>query len=106
MCVLEGSVCLKCVFTSRITFSLNLVLLYTTVSKNIVSVNFGGEFNSRVIKIYLPWFTYVPQRKNVIHVAFPNSWLEHGFAYLIHASRQRKLLLLVCAHRARYSEFV
>ena len=93
MCVLEGSFCLKCVFTSRITFSLNLVPLYTTVSKNIVSVNFGGEFNSRLIKIYLPWFTYVPQRKNVIHVAFPNSWLEDGFAYLIHASRQGKLLL-------------
>ena len=33
------------VFTSRITFSFNLVPLYTTVSKNIVSVNFGGEFN-------------------------------------------------------------
>ena len=72
---------------------LNLVPLYTTVFKNIVSVNFGGEFNSRVIKIYLPWFTYVPQRKNVIRVAFPNSWLEDGFAYLIHASRQGKLLL-------------
>ena len=36
------------VFTSRITFSFNLVPLYTTVSKNIVSVNFGGEFNSRI----------------------------------------------------------
>ena len=75
-----------------LTFSLNLVPLYTTVFKNIVSVNFGGEFN-RVIKMYLPWFTYVPQRKNVIRVAFPNSFLEDGFAYLIHASRQGKLLL-------------
>ena len=37
------------VFTSRITFSFNLVPLYTTVSKNIVSVNFGGEFNSRIV---------------------------------------------------------
>ena len=37
------------VFTSRITFSFNLVPLYTTVSKNIVSVNFGGEFNSRIM---------------------------------------------------------
>ena len=37
------------VFTSRITFSFNLVPLYTTVSKNIVSVNFGGEFNSRMM---------------------------------------------------------
>ena len=74
-------------------FLLNLVPLYTTVFKNIVSVNFGGEFNSRVIKMYLPWFTYVPQRENVTCVAFPNSWLEDGFAYLIHASRQGKLLL-------------
>ena len=39
------------VFTSRITFSLNLVPLYTTVSKTIVSVNFGGEFNSRMMKV-------------------------------------------------------
>ena len=62
--MLEGSVSLKCVFTSRITFSLNLVPLYTTVSKNIVSVNFGGEFNSRVIKIHLPWFTYVLMSHN------------------------------------------
>ena len=37
--------CLKCVYTSRIAFSLNLVPLQTTGSKNIVSVNFGGEFN-------------------------------------------------------------
>ena len=39
--------------TSRITFSFNLVPLYkktlSTVSKNIVSVNFGGEFNSRIM---------------------------------------------------------
>ena len=40
-------------FTSRITFSLNLIVpLYTTVSKNIVSVNFGGEINSRMMKVY------------------------------------------------------
>ena len=37
------------VFTSRITFSLNLVPLYTAVSKSIVSANFGGEFNSRMM---------------------------------------------------------
>ena len=37
------------VFTSRITFLLNLVPLYTTVSKNIVSMNYGGEFNSRMM---------------------------------------------------------
>ena len=45
------NVCWKAavVFASRITFSLNLVPLYTTVSKNIVSVNFGGEFNSRMM---------------------------------------------------------
>ena len=33
------SVCLKCVVASRIDFSLNLVPLYTTVSKNTVSVS-------------------------------------------------------------------
>ena len=32
------------IFTSRVTFSFNLVPLYTTVSKKIVSVNFGGKF--------------------------------------------------------------
>ena len=31
------SVCFKCVFASRIDFSLNLVPLYTNVSKNAVS---------------------------------------------------------------------
>ena len=41
------SFCLKCVFKSRIAFSLTLVPLYTTVSKNIVSLNFGGELNDR-----------------------------------------------------------
>ena len=50
------------IFTSRITFSFNLVPLYTTVSKNIVSVNFGGEFNSRIMQVcffeesYDVWF--------------------------------------------------
>ena len=33
------SVCLKCVFASRIDFSLNFVPLYTTVYKNAVSVS-------------------------------------------------------------------
>ena len=33
------SVLLKCVFTSRIEFSLSLVPLYTTVSKHTVSVS-------------------------------------------------------------------
>ena len=33
------SVCLKCVFASRRDFSLNPVALYTTVSKNVVSVS-------------------------------------------------------------------
>ena len=33
------SVSLKCVFASRIDFSFNLVLLYTTVSKHTVSVS-------------------------------------------------------------------
>ena len=35
----EASVCLKCVFALRIDFSLNLVPLYTTVSKNTVSAS-------------------------------------------------------------------
>ena len=35
------------VLTSRITFSLNLMPLHTTVSKTIVPVNFVGKFNSR-----------------------------------------------------------
>ena len=34
---LKVSICLKCVFTSRTVFSLNLVLMYTTVSQSIVS---------------------------------------------------------------------
>ena len=52
------------VFTSRITFSFNLVPLYTTVSKNNVSVNFGGEFNSKIMQVcffeesYDVWFKY------------------------------------------------
>ena len=33
------SICLKYVFTSWTTFSLNLVPMYTTVSKNIASVS-------------------------------------------------------------------
>ena len=39
------SVCSKCVFASRIEFSLNLVPLYTTVSNNAVSVsNVSAKF--------------------------------------------------------------
>ena len=41
-------VCLKCVFASRIDFSLNLVPLYTTVSKNAVSVSNVSAVNSIV----------------------------------------------------------
>ena len=33
------SICLKCVFASRIDFSFNLVPLYTAVSKHAVSVS-------------------------------------------------------------------
>ena len=48
------SVLLKCVFTSRIDFSLNLVPLYTTVSKNTVSVSyFGREFDSWDVSLLL-----------------------------------------------------
>ena len=42
------SVCLKCVFASRIDFALNLVPLYTTVSKNAVSVSNVSAVNSIV----------------------------------------------------------
>ena len=40
------SLCLKCVFTSRIDFFLNLVPLYTIVSKNAVSVSNVSAVNS------------------------------------------------------------
>ena len=40
------STCLKCVFTSWTTFSLNLVPMYTTVSKNIMSVSDISAVNS------------------------------------------------------------
>ena len=46
------SVCLKCVFESRIDFSLNLVPLYTTMSsENAVSVSdvSAREYNSWVM---------------------------------------------------------
>ena len=42
------SVFLKCVFASRIDFTLNLVPLYTTVSKNAVSVSNVSAVNSIV----------------------------------------------------------
>ena len=42
------SVCLKCVFASRIDLSLNLVPLCTTVSKNSVSVSNVLAVNSIV----------------------------------------------------------
>ena len=42
------SVCLKCVFASKIDFSLNLVPLYTTVSKNAVSGSNVSAVNSLV----------------------------------------------------------
>ena len=41
-------VCLKRVFASRIDFPLNLVPLYTTVSKNAVSVSNVSAVNSIV----------------------------------------------------------
>ena len=47
MCA-KPSVCLKCVFASRIDFSLNLVPLYTIVSKNAVSVSNVSAVNSIV----------------------------------------------------------
>ena len=42
------SVCLKCVCASRIDFSLDLVPLYTTMSKNAVSVSNVSAVNSIV----------------------------------------------------------
>ena len=41
-------VCLKCVFASRIDFSLNLVPLYTTVSKNAALVSNVSAVNAIV----------------------------------------------------------
>ena len=61
MCVLEGfrlfKMCLY-IFTLHF-FSLNLVPLYTFVSKYNVSVNFSSEFNSRVISMSLPVLVYL-----------------------------------------------
>ena len=61
------SICLKCVFASRIDFSLNLVPLYTAMSKNAVSVKcFGRELNDWVMQVcsfnegFDVWFTHVP----------------------------------------------
>ena len=42
------SVCLKCVCASRIDFSLDLVPLYTTMSKNAISVSNVSAVNSIV----------------------------------------------------------
>ena len=42
------SVFLKCVLTSRIDFSLNLVPLYTIVSKNTVSVSDISAVNLKI----------------------------------------------------------
>ena len=92
--ILEGFR-LKCVIVSMVPFShfsLNVVPWYATVSKKIVSVSdvSAGEFHSRVIckftrsvnfeEIYDVWFTFVPQGKNVIYVAFSNGWFGDGLA--------------------------
>ena len=45
-------VCLKCVFASRIDFSLNLVPLFTTVSKNAVSASNVSAVKSTVGRSY------------------------------------------------------
>ena len=52
------SVCLKCVFASRIDFSLNLVPLYTTVSKNTVSVS-----NVSAVNLIVGWCKFVCSMK-------------------------------------------
>ena len=62
------SICLKCVFASRIDFSLNLVPLYTAVSKNAVSVSNVSAVNLIVgwctvclfNEGFDVWFTHVP----------------------------------------------
>ena len=65
------SVFLKCVFKSRIDFTLNLVPLYTTVSKNAVSSVSNVSAVNSVVGWYirllvqwrlrcLAWFTHVP----------------------------------------------
>ena len=62
------SICLKCVFASRIDFSLNLVPLYTAVAKNAVSVSNVSAVNLKgwVMSVCLfkegldVWFTHVP----------------------------------------------
>ena len=49
------SVCLTCVFASRIDFSLNLVPLFTTVSKNAVSVSNVSAVNSSLLDQWRLW---------------------------------------------------
>ena len=50
MCVLEGFRLFKmCLYIKDNFFVESWAFVYATVSKNIVSVNFGGELNSRVI---------------------------------------------------------
>ena len=48
MCARRFSFVLKCVFASRIDYSLNLVPLYTTVPKSAVSVSNVSAVNSIV----------------------------------------------------------
>ena len=79
------SICLKCVFASRIDFSLNLVPLYTTASKNIVSVS-----NVSVVNLIVGWCKFacsvkasmsvMSDRENIVYVAFPNCWFKDVFA--------------------------
>ena len=97
MYILEGF-CSKCVFTSMIAFShfsLNVVPWYTTGSKKIVSVSHISVVNfiaSRAIgrskftcsvnlkKSIMSGLLMSHREKNIIYVAFSNSWFKDGFA--------------------------
>ena len=87
VCVQDVSVCLKCVFASRIDFSLNLVPLYTTVSKNTVSVSDVLAVNliAGVCKFACSMKASMagylcPIRKNIVYAAFSNCCFKDGFA--------------------------
>ena len=79
------SVCLNCVFASRIDFSLNLVPLYTTASKNTVSVSNVSVVNLIVGRCKIACsvkasMSVMSDRENIVYVAFPNCWFKDVFA--------------------------
>ena len=79
------SVCLNCVFASRIDFSSNLVPLYTTASKNTVSVSNVSVVNLIVGRCKIACsvkasMSVMSDRGNIVYVAFPNCWFKDVFA--------------------------